>query len=317
MTTLDWAASASQLHGSRFADFQVNLTRFNSARLVPTLPGEGPFDPDEQCSLMSAEREFLAAGCDEIAPLVADIPADADAFMVWYENLSRTGPGQGDPLFPWLATTATAEQMNWFLQQEVAGEAGFEDLLALTQVKFPVTAKLEMARNYWDEMGRGRYLGMHGPMLERLAHHLNLAPTPEATVPEALALGNAMIGMALNRDYAFHSAGALGAIEMTAPVRAMYVDRGLRRLMVSAKKRHYFAVHAVLDVRHSEAWNREVIRPLVAEDGRRAQAIGEGAVLRLWYGSRCFARYRDHFGLDFSDAECEAARDEARAALAL
>jgi hypothetical protein len=32
-------------------------------------------------------------------------------------------------------------------------------------------------------------------------------------------------------------------IEMTAPIRAGYVNEGLRRLRVPAKKRHYFAVH--------------------------------------------------------------------------
>ena len=82
---------------------------------------------------------------------------------------------------------------------------------------------------------------------------------------------------------------------MTAPTRAGYVDRGLRRLGIPAKKRHYFALHAVLDVKHSETWNREVVRSLVAEDARRAQAIGEGAVLRLWHGARCFDRYREQF----------------------
>ena len=75
-----------------------------------------------------------------------------------------------------------------------------------------------------------------------------------------------MIAMAMNRNYAFHSIGALGVIEMTAPGRAKCVDLGLRRLKIPAKKRHYFALHAVLDVKHSEAWNREVLRPLVEED---------------------------------------------------
>jgi hypothetical protein len=90
---------------------------------------------------------------------------------------------------------------------------------------------------------------------------------------------------------------ALGVIEMTAPKRAGYVNEGLRRLGVPAKKRHYFAVHAILDVKHSEAWNREVLRPLVAEDPRRAKAIGEGAMMRLWHGARTFERYREAFGL--------------------
>jgi hypothetical protein len=84
---------------------------------------------------------------------------------------------------------------------------------------------------------------------------------------------------------------------MTAPTRAGYVDQGLRRLGIPPKQRHYFALHAVLDVKHSQEWNREVLRSLVREDPRRARAIGEGAVLRLWHGARSFERYREHFGL--------------------
>jgi hypothetical protein len=143
--------------------------------------------------------------------------------------------------------------MKWFLYQEVAGEAGFDDLLAMTQVKMPEQAKLEMGRNYWDEMGRGSPKGMHGEMLAILARWFDIAPTADTVVPEALALGNAMVAMARHRHYAFHSIGALGVIEMTAPARAACVNEGLRRLRVPTKKRHYFAVHAVLDVKHSEA----------------------------------------------------------------
>jgi hypothetical protein len=163
-------------------------------------------------------------------------------------------------------------------------------------VKMPVRPKLEMARNYWDEMGRGRAKGMHGPMLERLAHYFEVAPTPEAVVPESLALGNTMIALARHRRYAYHSIGALGVIEMTAPTRAGYVDKALRRLGIPAKKRHYFALHAILDIRHSEEWNREVTLPLITQEPQRARAIGEGALMRLWHGARSFARYRQHFG---------------------
>ena len=75
------------------------------------------------------------------------------------------------------------------LTQEVAGEAGFDDLLALTQIKMSERAKLEMARNFWDEMGRGASKGMHGPMLERLAQSSRYQPGAGSVVPEALALG--------------------------------------------------------------------------------------------------------------------------------
>jgi hypothetical protein len=230
-----------------------------------------------------------------------------DDFIVWFEDLRQTGPGKGDPLFPWLANTATREQMLWFLTQEVAGEAGFDDLLALTQVKMPITAKLEMARNYWDEMGRGRDTAMHGPLLERLAKYLNIDARPERVVPESLALGNTMLALARSRRYCFQSIGALGVIEMTAPTRAGFVDAGLKRLRIPSKKRLYFTLHAVLDLKHSECWNREVLRSLVEENPRRAQAIGEGAIIRLWHGARCFERYRQHFASEDGQASKAAA----------
>ena len=295
---MGWTRWAESLEGPRFAEFQVALAQYNGERLKPLLPDEtSAGDLAREAAVARAEVTFVEALRQAVSPLTTDIPAEPEAFIGWFEQLKENGPGQGDALFPWLAEQATAEEMTWFLLQEVAGEAGFEDLLAMTQVKMPVPAKLEMARNYWDEMGRGSPKGMHGPMLERLAAYFELVPTPSEIVPESLALGNTMIALARHRRYAFQSAGALGVIEMTAPTRAGYVDQGLRRLGIPAKRRHYFALHAVLDVKHSEAWNREVIRTLVMEDPRRARALGEGAIMRLWHGARTFARYRHEFGL--------------------
>src|SRR5436190_12238076 len=296
--TVRWARHAGELDGPGFASFQRELTRYNAVRFRAQLPEEVPDGAlSIEAAWAHAEIEFLEALRSAIAPLAANVPEDVNEFIAWFEALKDSGPGQGDPLFPFLAEAASLDEMKWFLWQEVAGEAGFEDLLAMTQVKMPEQAKLEMARNFWDEMGRGFAKGMHGPMLARLAKYFDLAPSPQDVVPESLALGNTMVALARHRRYAYHSVGALGVVEMTAPTRAGFVDRGLRRLGVPAKKRHYFALHAVLDVKHSQAWNREVVRSLVAEDSRRARAIGEGALMRLWHGARCFERYRRQFGI--------------------
>ncbi|HEY5675399.1 MAG TPA: iron-containing redox enzyme family protein, partial [Myxococcales bacterium] len=91
--------------------------------------------------------------------------------------------------------------------------------------------------------------------------------------------------------------GALGAVELTAPGRVAQVDRGLARLGVPKAARRYFTLHATLDLQHSAAWNREVLRPLVLEKPRAARAIAEGALMRLRAGARCFARYRRELGL--------------------
>ncbi|MFL6863507.1 MAG: iron-containing redox enzyme family protein [Allosphingosinicella sp.] len=273
---------------------QSMLARWNRERLAPGLPDAGwERGLEREHRMRRLEGGFLEALRAEVSESAAQAPCDPEGFLAWFEALKEVGPGQGDELFPWLAGEAPLEAMRWFLEQEAAGEAGFDDLVAMTQIKFPMCAKLELARNYWDEMGRGNPKGMHGPMLDFLVERLALAPRIETTSWQSLALANAMIAMAANRRYAFHAAGALGVVELTAPGRAACVAAGLKRLGFTGRERHYFDLHAVLDVRHSEEWNKQVLAPLVAEDPARARALAEGALIRLKCGERCFEAYRE------------------------
>ncbi|HET9630640.1 MAG TPA: iron-containing redox enzyme family protein [Novosphingobium sp.] len=278
--------------------FQQELARWNRTRLAPAFPtADWQHRLAQDMVMQRLEGAFLEDLRAEIAPLAAEAPDDADQFVIWFSALELSGPGQHDRLHDWLARTASLDEVRWFLQQEAAGEAGFDDLVALTQIKLPHQAKLELARNYWDEMGRGQAPGMHGPMLARLTSGLKLEPAIETTTLESLALANAMTAMAASRRYAWHSVGALGVIELTAPARSALTAAALRRLGRPGGERRYFELHAHLDVRHSEAWLAEAIHPLVAEDGERARAMAEGALIRLAAGARCYARYREHFGI--------------------
>ena len=273
--------------------FQRGLAEWNHERLAPQFPADEWQDRlDFDIRMLRLEGGFVENLRAEVADEAAAAPSDVEGFVAWFEALKENGPGQGDPLFPWLAEEATLAQMSWFLEQEAAGEAGFDDLVALTQIKLPTQPKLELARNYWDEMGRGNPKGMHGPILDVLIETLGLKPQIDTTVWESLALANAMTAMATTRRYAWHSVGALGVIELTAPGRSAATAAGLRRLGFSDRERRYFDLHAMLDIKHSEDWNREALRPLVEEEPRRATAIAEGALMRLKCGARCFERYR-------------------------
>ncbi len=275
---------------------QARLAHWNRRRLAMQSPSEDwhqALDDDHMMQIVESEAVEAARAAQQVR--ASSAPSTPQDFVTWFEGLRETGPGQGDALFPWLATRASYDEMRWFVEQEVAGEAGFDDLVALAQVKTPAVAKLELARNYWDEMGRGNAKGMHGPMLETLARALDVHPEIETTLTPALALGNTMIGLATHRRYAFHILGALGVIELTAPGRAALVSAGLKRLGVRAKDRHYFDLHAVLDVKHSESWNRDVFLTLVAERPECARYIAEGALMRLACGHACFEAYRTHF----------------------
>ena len=272
---------------------QQRLANWNHTRLQPRLPEEDwQLGLNRDHAMSKLEGSFLEALREQIRAAASAVPTEPEKFISWYKGLEAEGPGQHDPLISWLAADADLEQMRWYITQEAAGEAGFDDLTAYTQVKMPSRIKLELARNYWDEMGRGNMKGMHGPMLGRLVEALELTPSIGTTVSESLALANAMTAMATRRDYAWHALGALGAIELTAPGRSTAIALGLKRLGVAAKDRLYFELHATLDVKHSQAWNAEAIFPAVSEDPRRATAIAEGALIRLTCGARCFERYR-------------------------
>ncbi len=278
--------------------FHARLARYNIGRIAPAMPSDD-WAQQERTALAwrLEEGRYLEALRKRIAPMLSGYAGSADHFVDWFSGLAQWGPGQGDPLFDYLAEEAPMAHMRWFLTQEAAGEAGFDDLVAYTQVKLPVQAKLECARNFWDEMGHGKLGAMHGVMLERMVDGLGLAPSIGTTVWQSLALGNAMLGMALNRRYAYHSLGALGVVELTAPGRVAKVAQGMRRLGLDAKMRAYFDLHAALDVSHSRCWNREILYSLVDADPTCARFLAEGALMRLYCGQRCFVRYRDELGI--------------------
>jgi len=281
------------------AALHVQLAHLNEARLQPAQPSPGWAERLEWMHARSLlEGQFLERERRAVADRAARAPRDPDRFAAWFDALVDDGPGQHDPLFDHLAEHASHEQMRWFLTQELATEAGFDDLVALTQRRMPTRVKLELARNYWDEMGRGRARGMHGPMLDQLAEELGVISGPIGSVVwEALAVSNTLMGLAYNRRYAYHAIGALGAIELTAPSRAEKLVEGLDRLGVERTASHYFRLHAVVDLRHAQTWRDEVLVPLVRRDPDLAEPIAQGTLMRLVAGARTFARYRRHLGV--------------------
>jgi hypothetical protein len=274
----------------------AQLAAHNRVRFSPALPDDTWREQLDVAYRMALQEIEWVENCrDRVKSRAAAAPRRAEEFVRWFEDLKAVGPGQGDPLFRWLEAKATREQLRWFVFQEVAGEAGFEDLLSITQVRLEGRPKLEMARNYWDEMGRGTAGGMHGPMLSVTAREMKIDELDAQYETAAVELSNLMSAMAHHRRHAFHSIGALGVIELTAPTRVGQVYAGLRRVGVTPDGGRYFLIHSTLDVKHSAAWNAEVFAPLVAENPERAVALAEGALMRLEAGARCFEAYRAHF----------------------
>lgn len=243
------------------------------------------------------ERDMLRrvhSGCD----LSLDtLPSDAALFTEWYRSTAFSHPLYEHDLYSFVASEATREQLEWFFRMECAGEAAFDDLVALAQVGTRGEVKMEMGANYWDEMGKGKPQAVHTHLFHRLIENLELEIPDASQLPwQVLAGVNVMLWTCISRRNAFRAQGALGAVELLAPQRCTRVVHGALRVGVKKKAVVYYGAHAIIDIGHAEGWLDHVVRAQVAELPESRVGIAEGLILRadasLDYFDYCLAKSR-------------------------
>lgn len=232
------------------------------------------------------ERDLLArarrSGARQGAPLdEAALPTDPDAFVEWYKRAAFTHPLYEHELYAFVATEADRAQLERFLRYEAAGEAAFDDLVALGQVGTRGEVKIEMGRNYWDEMGNGKSHAVHTHLFHRLTEGLGItAPGADELPWQVLSGVNLMLWSCIPRRNAFRAQGTLGAVELLAPQRCTRLVHGALRVGIPKRTMSYYAAHAIIDVGHAEGWLDHVVRPQVAEVPAARVGIAEGLLAR-------------------------------------
>src|SRR5437868_10952276 len=116
-------------HPHQDHDLQAKLAIWNRARLAPQTPAsDWRSELDDEYAMRALEIDFIETTRKAQSKRAREAPREPQAFVSWFEELKQSGSGQGDPLFGWLAERATLNEMRWFVEQEAAGEAGFDDL---------------------------------------------------------------------------------------------------------------------------------------------------------------------------------------------
>jgi Iron-containing redox enzyme len=222
------------------------------------------------------------------------LPSDPKEFARWYQLAAFGHPLYEHDLYAFLASDATRPQLEWFLRMECAGEAAFDDLVALAQVGTRGEVKMEMASNYWDEMGRGRDHAVHTHLFHQLIDDLGIGAPDASDLPwEVLSGINLMIWSCIHRSNVFRAQGVLGAVELLAPQRCTRVVHGAMRLGIRKKTVVYYGAHAVIDIGHAEGWLAHVVEAQVREFPDSRLGIAEGLIARadasLDYFDYCLA----------------------------
>lgn len=225
------------------------------------------------------------------------LPSHPATFSEWFRSTAFSHPLYEHDLYSFVASEANREQLEWFFRMECAGEAAFDDLVALAQVGTRGEVKMEMASNYWDEMGKGKPQAVHTHLFHRLIESLDLKSPDASELPWQIMAGvNVMLWSCISRRNAFRAQGTLGAVELLAPQRCTRIVHGALRVGMKKKEVVYYGAHAIIDIGHAEGWLDHVIQPQVAAVPGSRLGIAEGLIARadasLDYFDYCLATAR-------------------------
>jgi hypothetical protein len=204
------------------------------------------------------------------------------------------------PVYRWVAASASWAGLRSFLEMEGGPDGGFDDLVAIGQIGLLGEPKLELARNYWDEMGRGSADSVHTQLQHRMAAAVGLGSTPRSLLPiEALDRSLLSTMLATNRRLQPELVGALGLIELQAGPRCRSVVRAMRRLDAGEDALAFYQEHAVADPKHGKAWLNHVVQPL-STDPWWAAGMVRGALYRSAVNAAFFDMVTDRVNRGFA-----------------
>lgn len=257
------------------------------------------------------DREFAAAspvsGACDVPPMLRDIvhiledalieneiarasarideyPRDGGGYVHWLKRLISDHRASGHPYYhSFIEEHSTREDLRYLLAQETCIDPRFDDILALIQLGARGDAKLELASNYWDEMGNGNLPDMHSILFDEALIELDITQTyiEENFLFEAKVCGNISAALALRRQYYHMAIGYFGVTEYLVPRRFRKLISAWKRLGLPEKGMHYHDLHIGVDAGHAAGWFRNVVQPAVDQDPRVGRDIALGALMRL------------------------------------
>ena len=238
--------------------------------------------------VVDLKRRLERSWLDELeaVPVPVDLSDDAVAAM-----RSLAARDRLPTPYRWLAKDANWSEVVHFLALEGGPDGGFDDLVAQCQIGLSGSAKLELAQNYWDEMGNGTLARVHTVMHDDLVTAIDMPRIPREEQPvealERVALGGLF---ATNRWLQPEMLGALGLLELQAGPRCRMVLQAFDRLGAPSGAYPFYVEHAEVDPRHGKDWLEKAIGPLSVELPTWAPRMVRGA----WWRARTNAALFDH-----------------------
>jgi len=208
-------------------------------------------------------------------------------FTDWITNLVQ-GHSSHDvhPLYYFLKEQANFAQLRQFTLQETPLEMLFGDIVALMMPGVYGDIKLELIKNFWDEVGHAVDARIHRNLRANLMCQLDIDPDfyqtdVEVFVREELALVNLYLSMAMNRAKLTQLIGVMLATELMIPGRFEFLIKGWNRLGLKDEAMVYLTEHVSVDEKHAKDWLYQVVNPLLETNPELTSDLVLGVLRRL------------------------------------
>lgn len=238
----------------------------------------------ERATLMAEDRWIRPGQIDEA-------PTDPSEYLSWLKKQARNHRVYKHPYYrEFIRDTATVADLRRYVIQESVVDGRFDDLLAMMQIGTSGAAKLEIAGNFWDEMGNGNADEVHTTLFNRIFEVFDITreEIDRELTANALLSGNLAVLLCRYRHYYPEAVGFLGMTEWLVPERFVNVVHGWERLGLPEVGIAYHRLHITIDSTHAAGWFHNVVKP-AAESERMRSGIARGTLWRL----NSSARYLD------------------------
>ncbi|MEU1480935.1 iron-containing redox enzyme family protein [Streptomyces sp. NPDC001668] len=223
--------------------------------------------------------------------LLDQAPDEPRAYLSWLKQLARGHRVFKHPYYhEFIRNQADVNDLRDYVMQESVVDGRFDDLLAMMQIGTSGPAKMEIATNFWDEMGNGDPDQVHTLLFNKIyeVFEIGAEELERSLTANALLSGNLAVMLSRFRKYYPEAVGFLGMTEWMVPDRFVQVVHAWERLGLPDIGIVYHRLHITVDSQHAAGWFHNVVVP-AAESERMRRAIARGTLWRL----NSSARYLD------------------------
>jgi hypothetical protein len=230
------------------------------------------------------ETATIAAEDSWIEPgLIEEAPAEGKAYVSWLKRHARGHSVFKHPYYvDFINNHAQRDDLRTYVIQESVVDGRFDDLLAMMQVGTSGDSKMEIAANFWDEMGNGKPAEVHTHLFNKIFEVFEItdAELDGALTANALLSGNLAVLLCRYRQFYAEAVGFLGMTEWLVPDRFTSVVRAWERLGLPNVGIVYHRLHITVDANHAAGWFHNVVAPAASSAAMR-RGMARGTLWRL------------------------------------